>query len=290
MNANHENENENENGTKLVVKPVVVIRKRRRRLLPPSTLAWPSSIDQQSQPLPSLTNSSNSATRSVSGIHNLSGSRNMTHDRSKKKNSVVQVPLSQFQGKTTRQKNANRQPSQQKQQQQWIDKHIPSSNIALCVAPKKVREVKDWIEARLNYQNQSFTTGRNNLNAHALQPSYSNPEKLLILVGPPGIGKSTLVNVLAHEMGLSVLEWNDSHGDYNGNCNGNGNGNGDGGIQYQSQIASFEEFLSSVAFPYEAVSRSGVKSLDNGRGSSVVLLDELPNLHTPEAEAQFRYV
>jgi hypothetical protein len=85
------------------------------------------------------------------------------------------------------------------------------------------------------------------------------------------------------------LEWNDSYGDYNGNSNGNGGG----GIQYQSQIASFEDFLSSVAFPYEAVSRSGEKSKsmdNNGRGTSVVLLDELPNLHTPEAEAQFRYV
>jgi hypothetical protein len=273
--------NENESGTK-----AVVIRKRRRRLLPPTTLAWPSSIDQQSQPLPSLTNSSSgtvdinidSATRSAigSGICNLSDSRNMAHDRSKKKSSVV--PLVQSKTTRTRQMNANRQTSQQ----QWIDKHIPTSNTALCVAPKKVREVKDWIEARLNYQNQrSFTTttvGNNH-----------NPEKLLILVGPPGVGKSTLVSVLAHEMGLSVLEWNDSYGDYNGNSNGNGGG----GIQYQSQIASFEDFLSSVAFPYEAVSRSGEKSKsmdNNGRGTSVVLLDELPNLHTPEAEAQFRYV
>ena len=260
----------------------IVIRKRRRRLVPPTTLAWPSSssVDGNSQPLPSLTNSS-----TVSGNE---GNMQKSLQQSLDKNAVAPLPH-----KTSRRtyhgalafKNGNQRPSQSKQQQQqkqqWIDKHMPATTTALCVAPKKVREAKEWIEARLNCQNQKVSRdiGWQSSSSHQAMAM----AKLMILVGGPGIGKSTLVHVLANELELTVLEWNDSYGEYSRNGH-----DGGGGIQYQSQIASFEEFLSSVAFPYEQVSRSEKGSRNNGRSKSVVLLDELPNLHTPEAETQFR--
>lgn len=35
----------------------------------------------------------------------------------------------------------------------------------------------------------------------------SGTHRLLALVGPPGSGKSTMVRVLAEEMGVELLEW-----------------------------------------------------------------------------------
>ena len=72
-----------------------------------------------------------------------------------------------------------------------------------------------------------------------------------MLVGSPGIGKSILINVLANELNIEVLRWNDIHVDYNMNggeygMGSRGRDNGGGGyLPYQSQLSSFEEFLNS---------------------------------------------
>jgi len=265
----------NENGAEANQKSVVV-RKRRRRLMPPTTLAWPSSsVNGNSQPLPSLTNSST--------VSSNDADRHQVTRQSLDEKAVA--PLPQKISRRTHHcamsfknnKHGKNQQQQQIQQQQWIDKHMPATSAALCVAPKKIREVKEWIEARIHQNNYRDVGRQSSANHQAMCMA-----KLMILVGAPGIGKSTLVHVLANEIGLTVLEWNDTYGEYSRNQHA------EGGIQYQSQIASFEEFLTSVTFPYEQVSRSDKGSGKNAKRSSIVLLDELPNLHTPEAEQQFR--
>jgi Mrp family chromosome partitioning ATPase len=64
----------------------------------------------------------------------------------------------------------------------WADKHTPGNSADLAIAPAKVKAVSEWMQA----------------------PS----SKLLVLVGKPGIGKSTMVRVLARELALELMEWN----------------------------------------------------------------------------------
>jgi hypothetical protein len=75
----------------------------------------------------------------------------------------------------------------------WADKHSPRSVDGLCVHSKRVSEVRSWISSATS----TTSTG------------YGRP-KLLLLCGPPGVGKSTLVSILAKEMGLGLREWSDT--------------------------------------------------------------------------------
>ena len=63
----------------------------------------------------------------------------------------------------------------------WTDKHAPLKSVDLAVAPKKVKEVAAWMQKA--------------------------DSKLLILIGKPGIGKSTMVRLLAKELHIDLQEW-----------------------------------------------------------------------------------
>jgi len=155
----------------------------------------------------------------------------------------------------------------------WIDKHAPQTIKELCVAPKKIEEVRQFLNSHVEYT--TYQRRRTNHNKQHHQSTVvvnpwdipTNPSqpttKLQILVGSPGIGKSTLLSVLATELNIEVLRWNDIHVDYNMNggeygmgSRGRDNGGGGGHLPYQSQLSSFEEFLNSGSV--------GITSLDIG--------------------------
>jgi cell cycle checkpoint protein len=106
----------------------------------------------------------------------------------------------------------------------WTDKYVPQSSNDLAVAPKKVKEVSSWLR----------------------KPS----GRLLILVGSPGIGKSTMVQCLAKEQKTNVAEWTETTAD-----------NG---------IRSFEAFLQHASLLSEQ--------------RSIILVDEIPNLYGNEVK------
>lgn len=134
----------------------------------------------------------------------------------------------------------------------WIEKFAPKSIKELCIAPQRVNEVNHWL-------------------------SDASICKLLVLVGSPGIGKSTMVKLLAHTRNMSVLEWNDAQTEYSSL-------NYSHSFGFKSQISSFQEFLDAVAFQYQSV--------DDGDqfNGSVVLIDELPYMHHPDKEDEFRKI
>lgn len=41
-------------------------------------------------------------------------------------------------------------------------------------------------------------------------PSYCSPQRILLVTGPAGIGKTTTVRVVAHELGIDLMEWSES--------------------------------------------------------------------------------
>lgn len=145
---------------------------------------------------------------------------------------------------------------QQPQKQLWTVKYAPKSSEELAVAPKKVKEVLAWMQ-----QSES---------------------KLLLLVGGPGIGKSATVHCLANELGLEVMEWTESYYDHNGSSL----------IDQLTPLNAFEQFLQHTAtgiqsLELESSIQGAKKKKREKRNGTIVLLDELPNLHGPDAEARF---
>eukprot|EP01082_Thalassiosira_pseudonana_P016177 g14432.t1.1.5e17418c g14432 g14432.t1 contig9:1823127-1825962(-) len=212
----------------------------------------------------------------------------------------------------------------------WIDKHAPRTTKELCIAPKKIDEVKSWLVSHINsrqskrkpHSNSSNNNNNNNNNkAMSMHTTpYDNPlgdnpppdTKMMILIGSPGIGKSAMVKVLAREMNLEILMWNDDHVDYVDNSAsfqiGCGGGAGEY-LPYQSQLASFEEFLNTGGLGMDSLEVAGLdsggggggKSSKSGRTSltsekdgeyegSVILIEEIPNIYNAESAQAFRNI
>ena len=100
-------------------------------------------------------------------------------------------------------------PVQTALKEPWTDVYCPQSLEELAVHPKKIADVRNWLESVLN--------GR----------IY---QRLLVLKGPAGAGKTTLLSLLSKQLGVSVLEWHNpdlsdiASGDY---------------VSFSSQFADF---------------------------------------------------
>ncbi|KAL7534070.1 hypothetical protein ACHAXR_006427, partial [Thalassiosira sp. AJA248-18] len=213
----------------------------------------------------------------------------------------------------------------------WIDKHAPRTTKELCIAPKKIEEVKTFLSSHVSYtqslrkQQQQHNDNTTNQHQQSNKPwempstITDNPviapqTKLMILVGSPGVGKSTMVRTLANETKIEILTWNDAHIDYNmqqaSSDYSNNMGGGGGYLPYQSQLNSFEEFLSQGGVGMESLDVMGdfmdtTSSLEeDGRvgkreeeeekkdeyAGSLILVEEIPNLYNAEAAQSFRNI
>ena len=150
----------------------------------------------------------------------------------------------------------------------WVEKFAPKSSTDLGVAPKKVKEIKSWVQNSLSSDSNSRIQ-----------------QKLLVLVGSPGIGKSTAIRIIAKELRASILSWNES---FLSRSSQDMNSRGLFSVEQTSALNSFHEFLQQ--------SGSGISSLDlsssgdrgNTDNNAIILLEELPNLHGPSAQQRFR--
>jgi len=152
----------------------------------------------------------------------------------------------------------------------WIEKFAPKSSSELSVAPKKVKEIKAWI--------QNATTSLTATPHHVRQ-------KLLILIGSPGIGKSTAVRMIANEFKLSTLLWNES---FHPRGFRDGNAKGLISVEQASALESFEEFLQRSGSGIASLNLTLSESNNATNNNSLILLEDLPNLHGASAQARFR--
>jgi len=104
----------------------------------------------------------------------------------------------------------------------WTDQYAPTEVSELCVAPKKVKQVQEWLE--------------------------DGAGGMMILVGSPGIGKSTVAKLVCNN---KVHEWVEEPA-----C--------------VSPIQSFTSFLHQSMYL---------------NPETTVLLDDLPYLHTGPTSA-----
>ena len=75
-------------------------------------------------------------------------------------------------------------PTRNSTSDMWSDKYSPRCTSDLAVSSKKVEAVRDWL-----------------VSSHA--------GHLLIVYGPPGSGKSTMINTILHEVNITPLIWTD---------------------------------------------------------------------------------
>lgn len=78
-------------------------------------------------------------------------------------------------------------------QQLWVEKYRPGSVAEICMHKRKISQIRDWLESHLQDLGQ---------------PASHPRPRALILTGPPGCGKSTVVQALADELDLPVHTWN----------------------------------------------------------------------------------
>ena len=250
-------------------------KSKKQKLKAPSSKANNVTNKQQKQPHKKKKKTTLSSWQSSLLSQHSFSSQSNKNKKSKSSSSSVSFNTSKKKSSTTMSKMRSTN-NNMKNTEMWIDKHAPTSTKELCVAPKKIDVVRNFLSSHISYtayqrkQKQKQQTQSNNSTTNPLtnynpwETSNNNTQptppqtKLMILVGSSGIGKSTMIKTLAREMNIEIITWNDIHVDYNMNHGTDGEGNSRGGgmayLPYQSQLHSFEEFLKSGGV--------GMKSLD----------------------------
>ena len=141
----------------------------------------------------------------------------------------------------------------------WAERFSPANLDELAVHKKKVADVRAWLDEVMN--------GRMR-------------QRLLILKGSAGTGKTTTVQLLSRAMECELLEWRNPIGSVAGS---------DGSL---SMAAQFEEFmgrggkfgqLDVVSGDRNIPSKPEVKTLD--RRKRIIVIEEFPNTFTRSSAA-----
>lgn len=134
--------------------------------------------------------------------------------------------------------------------QNWTlyDKYAPRLESELLVYSKTVARVRTWIHAATGLSGDEACGG------------------ILVLAGPPGVGKSTTAEVLCRGFGIDVVRWRDTHG-----LGGTGwEQQRWGDISYESQVQQFQTFISGAAYP-------ALRAHGQPAKPSLLLIDDLPD-------------
>lgn len=152
----------------------------------------------------------------------------------------------------------------------WVERFTPSNSSDLCVAPKKVKECKTWLDGAIMVPVR---------------------QKLLVLVGTSGGGKSTMIRLLAREMGINVHSWNES---FVVRESGSVLLDQVVSLEHTSALDSFEEFLNQCGAGFSSLQLATTSSSPGPQpqhsSRSLILIEDLPNLHGVDMTLRFRNI
>ncbi|KAJ1977946.1 Cell cycle checkpoint protein rad17 [Dimargaris xerosporica] len=151
----------------------------------------------------------------------------------------------------------------------WVDKYAPTTVADLAVHKRKVQDVQNWLEQACAEVHPGPTSA----------PTWSH--RILVLTGPPGVGKTATLRVLAATLGLGIMEWtNPVHIDTGGPLEPG---------EYLSLARQLERFIqqadrfSALALSVGSTDPTAA-ALDNRLevpahpAGQIILLEDLPNL------------
>ena len=134
----------------------------------------------------------------------------------------------------------------------FVDAHAPKASADLAMHKNKVDEVRKWLR----------------IANECLQLDMPPTPRLLVITGPPGSGKSTVLRVLADELGYETCEWIEPRGlSWDDSSEPvpaherSGGWDGEGEKRADPRVASFSSFLRDAL-------RTLSLSIDTGGGSS----------------------
>lgn len=261
--------------------------------------------DDSEFPAVAMKRKTNIRSRSSSDIRNNKAASLNSQKNQPRKQSASSSSRSSKKASLAAKAKKKQQPHQQSNKM-WTEKHAPKCIKDLCVAPKKIDEVKQWLVSHSNCRQTKRESVQTETIVEDLDPwempdewetDVLSPEsKFMILVGSPGIGKSAMVYALAAELNLEILTWNDAHAEYVDYQSQST----EAYLPYQSQMSSFEEFLSSGGVGMDSLEldlgdenagtmNKGAKKAEQTHGS-IILIEEIPNLYNAQAAQSFRNV
>ncbi|KAG4306209.1 hypothetical protein PORY_000197 [Pneumocystis oryctolagi] len=143
-------------------------------------------------------------------------------------------------------KNKTKKVTKQNDGMMWSEKYAPLDVNDLAVSKKKILEVRNCLYSALEHNSK---------------------KKLIILTGPAGSGKTSVISVLSKEMGFEILEWQNPMSLLSGDTK----------LEYQSLSSKFENFLlvskQYSSLDFDQVSKDLLKS-------KIILIEDLPNIYT----------
>lgn len=215
----------------------------KRRMAPPTRLTWPEDEGL-------LSFSEQAASAEIFESHQKPFVGSKQNSRQNKKNDKRSIPGTLAKAESS----------------MWTEKHAPRIATDLCVQPKKIQEVREWMI-------QSYHSIHN-------ESAYGVCSKLLVLTGGPGVGKSTMCRVLAKELGINIVQWNETQNatitTYTQQQHRH--------THTQSQLSSFSDFLYSAS-SFQTLKLS---SSENITEKTLLLIEEIPNIHHEENEMRLR--
>ena len=165
----------------------------------------------------------------------------------------------------------------------WTVRHTPQLPVDLVVASKKVQEIRNWLKSHTNIHRRA--TSKESTSTHCTYP----PPPMLILVGSPGIGKSTCIRCLAVELELEISEWTESSSNYEGINS-----------KYTNPIDSFEQFLQQcgsditpltmMQVSHNSNQPTTIRNSHNCINNKVIVIDELPHTHSTDAQIRLQQI
>jgi hypothetical protein len=169
----------------------------------------------------------------------------------------------------------------------WTDKYAPRDIETLAVHKTGVDRVRGWLRESLRALSAPQQSAR------------SSALSVLVLKGPPGSGKTTLIRLLAAELQCAVREWTSPVGNSSWGSEerlGPGEWRDQHRVPYEGGLDPLEHFLLGTAkygmLPGVAVAGaasmpSTAKPVAMSSAQQIILVDELPQLNKLEHRERF---
>ncbi|ORX33735.1 Rad17 cell cycle checkpoint protein-domain-containing protein [Kockovaella imperatae] len=158
----------------------------------------------------------------------------------------------------------------------WADRYAPTNEVDLAPGKARLKKVKGWLhEALYGHPPNTAPQGES---LERLRDKVRKYRRILLLTGPAGAGKTTSFRVIAQEMGLDVVEWNEAIEERSLG----------GGFDRESPVYKLTSFLSRNSFTPLAMTQSSSQASSSRPKARprILLLSSIPNVsHLPTKEA-----